>query len=362
MCIDCKLFKQQFKFLMTLFFSYFAFAQMSMCMLILLPLWRQNQSIRLYLLLMLSGCGYLLGEIYLPVAADSFLRWLALIGGNALPGLFWLVGLSVFGDHVVLKRWQYLLASMTLLIPLTSTLLEFIFDFQLSSLPIAQAFVRYGAMLLELILISHALIIASQQWRNDLVQERRYIRGGVICISGLYIFLVIFLGELLDIQWLGFEFLKTFLLALLITAINFFLFRLRESSLFETISARRNTAVGNKNQPSKELSRVISAMVEEKLYQQDGLTIASFAKHLSIHEYKLRQLINGEMNYRNFNDFLNFYRIKEVSEKLTQADFIQTPVLTLALESGFRSLSSFNKVFKETHAITPTQYRKKYQS
>jgi len=67
------------------------------------------------------------------------------------------------------------------------------------------------------------------------------------------------------------------------------------------------------------------------------------------------------LNYRNFNDFLNFYRIKEVSEKLIEADYIQTPVLTLALESGFRSLSSFNKVFKETHQITPTQYRKKYQ-
>ena len=102
-------------------------------------------------------------------------------------------------------------------------------------------------------------------------------------------------------------------------------------------------------------------MEEEKLYQTDGITISSFAKHLSIHEYKLRQLINGEMNYRNFNDFLNFYRIKEVSEKLVQAEYIQTPVLTLALDSGFRSLSSFNKAFKETHNLTPTQYRKKHQ-
>ncbi|MCW8866078.1 MAG: helix-turn-helix domain-containing protein [Colwellia sp.] len=331
-------------------------------MLLLLPLWRQNQSIRLYFLLMLSGCCYLLGEIFSPVEPNSLLRWFEFIGGNALPGLFWLVSLSVFGDHVVLKRGQYLLASMTLVIPLSSTLLQLIFDFQLSQFPFAQTMVKYGAMLLELLLISHALIIAAQQWRNDLVQERRYIRGSVICISGLYIFLVIFLGQLLDIQWLGFDLLKAFLLAILIMGINFFLFRLRESSLFETISSKGHNAAGINKQPSKELSRVINAMVEEKLYQQDGLTIASFAKHLSIHEYKLRQLINGEMNYRNFNDFLNFYRIKEVSEKLTQTDYIQTPVLTLALESGFRSLSSFNKVFKETHAITPTQYRKKYQS
>jgi len=346
---------------MTLFFSYFAFAQMTMCILILLPLWRTNQSIRLYILLLLSGCGYVLGELLSPVVPHSFLWWFELIGGNALPGMFWLVSISVFGDHVVLKRWQYALASLTLVIPLSSALLQLAFDFQLNQFAAAQAIVKYGAMMLELLLISHALFIAAQQWRNDLVQERRYIRGGVICVSGLYIFLVIFLDQLLNIQWLGFDLIKAFLLAVLIIGINFFLFRLRESSLFETVSITNKGVAGVNKAPSKELSRVISAMVEEKLYQQDGLTISSFAKHLSIHEYKLRKLINGEMNYRNFNDFLNFYRIKEVSEKLTQTDFVQTPVLTLALESGFRSLSSFNKVFKETHAITPTQYRKKYQ-
>ena len=345
---------------MTLFFSYFAFAQMTMCMLILLPLWRKNQSIRLYLLLLLSSCGYVLGEIISPMTAHSLLWWFEFIGGNALPGMFWLVGISVFSDHVVLKRWQYALASLTLVIPLSSALIQLSFNFQLNPLSATQSIIKYGAMLLELLLISHALFIAAQQWRNDLVQERRYIRGGVICVSGLYIFLVIFLDQLLNIQWFGFDLIKAFLLAILIVGINFFLFRLRESSLFETVSLV-NKGASVRKPPSKELSRVISAMVEEQLYQQDGLTISSFAKHLSIHEYKLRKLINGEMNYRNFNDFLNFYRIKEVTEKLTQTNFLQTSVLTLALESGFHSLSSFNKVFKETHAITPTQYRKKYQ-
>jgi len=344
---------------MALFFSYLAFAQMTMCILILLPLWQQNQSIRLYLLLMLSGCGYLLAALFSPIELHSLLWWLQNIGGNALPGIFWLVGISVFGDHVVLRRWQYLLASLTLVIPISSFLVQLSFDIEFSINTIH--IIKYGAMLLELLLISHALLIATQQWRNDLVQERRYIRGGVICVSGLYLFLVIFLEQLLDIQWLGFDLLKATLLAVLVIGINFFLFRLRESSLFETVSTTKSNTTKIDKLPSKELSRVINAMVKDKLYQQDGITISSFAKYLSIHEYKLRQLINGEMNYRNFNDFLNFYRIKEVSEKLVQADFLQTPVLTLALESGFRSLSSFNKVFKETHAITPTQYRKKYQ-
>mgnify|MGYP000067039833 CR=1 FL=1 len=345
---------------MTLFFFHLALAQMIMCSLILLPLWQKNQSIRLYILLMVCGSGYVLGEIFSSQLDNSIIQWFAFIAGNALPGVFWLVSLSVFNDHVILKRWQYAVASLTLLVPLFSKLVQLIFSFELTSYEAFYGLIKYGGMLLELVLISHALIIAAQQWRDDLVQERRYIRGGVITVSALYIFIVIIFEQLFKLQWTGLYLLQSVMAALLIISINFFLFRLRKSSLFVTVTDNVKS-ISQIKTPSKELARVIKAMVEEKLYQTDGITISSFAKHLSIHEYKLRQLINGELNYRNFNDFLNFYRIKEVSEKLIEADYIQTPVLTLALESGFRSLSSFNKVFKETHQITPTQYRKKYQ-
>lgn len=345
---------------MTLFFFHLALAQMIMCSLILLPLWQKNQSIRLYILLMISGSGYILGEIFNSSVNYSVIWWIAFIAGNALPGIFWLVSLSVFSDHVVLKRWQYAVASLTLLVPLLSQIAQLIFSFEIADYETFYGLTKYGAMVLELVLISHALIIAAQQWRDDLVQERRYIRGGVISVSALYIFLVIIFEQLFKLQWANLYLLQNVMAALLVISINFFLFRLRQSSLFETVTDKVKSITQIKT-PSKDLSRIIKAMVEEKLYQTDGITISSFAKHLAIHEYKLRQLINGELNYRNFNDFLNFYRIKEVSEKLIQAEYIQTPVLTLALESGFRSLSSFNKSFKETHNITPTQYRKKYQ-
>ncbi|HKX56754.1 MAG TPA: helix-turn-helix domain-containing protein [Xanthomonadales bacterium] len=34
------------------------------------------------------------------------------------------------------------------------------------------------------------------------------------------------------------------------------------------------------------------------------------------------------------------------------------PVLTIALEAGFRSLSTFNKAFKDIHQETPSSFRK----
>jgi len=340
-----------------LLFTNLVFAQMLMSVVLLIPSWQKNQSIRLYILLMISSCGYLLGDIYAPMQFNSLVWWFEKIGGNALPGVFWLVSLSVFGDHVILKRWQYGVASLTLFIPLLSILSQIIWSFQLSDYQSLYGFVKYGAMTLELILICHALIIAAQQWRDDLVQERRYIRGGVITFSAMYLFLVIVIGQIFNFHWLGFELVESGILVVLITGINFFLFRLRDASLFELINSKSTSPVEIKT-PSTELGLVIASMADDKLYQEDGITISSLAKTLSIHEYKLRHLINGELNYRNFNDFLNYYRIKEITEKLEQKEYSTIPVLTLALESGFRSLSSFNKVFKSTHNATPTEYRK----
>jgi len=339
------------------FFSHFAFAQMMLCALLLFPLRKKNQSILLFILLMFSGCGYLLTEMFFPLEQYSVLWWFELVGGNAIPGVFWLVSLSVFADHLSLKRWQYFVASLTLLIPLLSAIIQLTFQFDLTEHAKFYGFISYGALLLELVLISHALIISTQHWRDDLVQERRYIRGGVITVSALYIILVIVLEQLLKINWSGLSIISSFLLVFLMTGINFFLFQLKESSLFATVKI--NTKELNKTNPaSKELKKIISAMVDDKIYQQEGITISSLASHLSIHEYKLRNLINGELNYRNFNDFLNYYRIDEVAKNLLEPNFSTTPVLTLALESGFRSLSSFNKAFKATHGITPTEYRK----
>ncbi len=312
----------------------------------------------MYILLMCCGSGYLLGEVLAPSSQFQVTWLIGFIAGNALPGVFWLVSLSVFGDHIVLKSKQYWLASLTLLIPTLSFLIQLTFNLNLKEHAEIYGLVKYGALLLELALIAHALITAAKYWRDDLVQERRYIRGGMITVSALYIFLVIVFEQLLQVDWLVIVQAKAILLAILLTSINFFLFSLRPSSLFATVSQPIEEVEVEQVQ-SPELLNIVAAMEQDKLYQKDGITISELARHLSIHEYKLRHLINGEMNYRNFNDFLNYYRIKEVTEHLEQAEFSSTPVLTLALESGFRSLSSFNKAFKNTHGITPTEYRKK---
>lgn len=346
---------------MTEFFSNFAFAQMLFCAVLLFPQAKKNHSIFLFVLLMLSGCGYLLTSVFPSISQYELLWWVGLVGSNALPGVFWLVSLSIFSDRTDLKKWQYGVASLTLIIPLCTAIFEVLLSVSIKDHTLLAMVIKKGALCLELVLITHALYCAINQWRDDLVQERRYMRGAVISLSALYIIFVMIIDQLLQIQWSALDTFTGLVLAVLVTSINLILFQLREPSLFADANP---TVIPEGAKPkafSKELVQITDAMEKEKLYQKEGLTIAVLAKHLGIHEYKLRNLINGELNYRNFNDFLNHYRIKEVTHNLITEEFSSTPVLTLALESGFRSLSSFNKAFKSTHGITPTEYRKKHQ-
>ncbi len=343
--------------MLNLLFSHFAFAQLLLAVLLLAKHAKNSRSIQIFCLLLLCVAGYILGELY-PYHPTMF--YLGFIAGNALPGVFWLAAMKVFADRVDIKPWQYWLASSTLLFPMSVKLVQVAFGFELSQHVNAALVYLYCQLTLELSLIFHALYISMLTWRDDLIQERRYIRGGVISVSAVYIVLVFVVEQLLDIQWQGLLVIKSALMAGLVTAINYFLFESKLKVLFVPQKQEVSETVEAETIQSKEIGRITAAMEQDKLYQQEGLTIASFAKHLAIHEYKLRHLINGELNYRNFNDFLNHYRIQEVTEKLIEPNFVQTPVLTLALESGFRSLSSFNKAFKTTHGITPTEYRKKH--
>ncbi|MGJ8681659.1 helix-turn-helix domain-containing protein [Paraglaciecola sp.] len=344
------------------FLAHSAFSLMALCVLLLLPKYitqsnyRKNRSIILFSISMACGCGYLISECFGPLNNMSILWWLEYIAGNALPGVFWLTSISIFSEKNELEYWQYVLASSTLFIPLVSTLLQLIIGFDLRELPAFWGLVTYGALIIELFLIIHALLVAVKTWQADLVQDRRYIRGSVVVFSAMYILLVIVSEQLFNLDWVWLDTVKFLLLLTLITTVNFVLFSLKDDVLFHSPNTHGSPIKPNKAQ-SLELQRIINCMLTEKFYQNEGVTISLLSRHLSIQEYKLRQLINGELEYRNFNDFLNYYRIKEVTDNLSKAENSHIPVLTLALDSGFRSLSSFNKAFKNTHGITPTEFR-----
>ena len=98
-------------------------------------------------------------------------------------------------------------------------------------------------------------------------------------------------------------------------------------------------------------------MSVKQVYRNENVNLASLAAQLNTPEYKLRRLINQRMGYRNFNAFVNGYRLDAVRAALLDPTQSHLPVLTLALEAGFQSIGPFNRAFKAATGQTPTQFR-----
>jgi AraC-like DNA-binding protein len=106
------------------------------------------------------------------------------------------------------------------------------------------------------------------------------------------------------------------------------------------------------------LDRLERLMSEERVYRQERLGIAALASRLGLPEYRLRRLINQRLGHRNFNSFINGYRLAETVAALSDPTQAQVPILTIALDAGFQSIGPFNRAFKAQTGMTPSDYRR----
>jgi AraC-like DNA-binding protein len=101
----------------------------------------------------------------------------------------------------------------------------------------------------------------------------------------------------------------------------------------------------------------LERLMAQGAFLETDLTVDNLARQLGLPAHQLRHLINQQLGFSNFSDFLNSYRIPWVCEQLADASKRHLPILTLALEAGYGSIASFNRAFKTKMGITPTEYR-----
>jgi len=103
---------------------------------------------------------------------------------------------------------------------------------------------------------------------------------------------------------------------------------------------------------------LLKLMSDERAYRRENLSVASLATQLAVPEYRLRRVINQRLGHRNFNAFVNGFRVEEARAVLGDPASRTLPVLTIALETGFQSIGPFNRAFKAATGFTPTEYRR----
>jgi AraC-like DNA-binding protein len=61
--------------------------------------------------------------------------------------------------------------------------------------------------------------------------------------------------------------------------------------------------------------------------------------------------------HTSFYDLINRYRVAKAQELLRSPTAAHLNLLGVAMESGFKSKSVFNEVFKKNTGLTPSQFR-----
>ncbi|NVJ88419.1 MAG: AraC family transcriptional regulator [Flavobacteriaceae bacterium] len=111
-----------------------------------------------------------------------------------------------------------------------------------------------------------------------------------------------------------------------------------------------------KNEISNEdIERLSEFMNNKKPYLNPDLNLSDLADKLNMNRAQLSQIINTGFQ-KNFNDFVNEFRVKTFKEKLGKGQHKQLSLLGIAYDSGFNSKATFNRVFKKITHTSPSQY------
>ena len=273
--------------------------------------------------------------------------------------LFWMSALSLFEDEFSIKPVHW--AVLTAILGLSVT--EFFFS--LRTMGPAGGLMPPLNDIVNLSLVLHALYVAWRGRDADLMEERRSFRllfvGGVGTLIGIIVATEMSFA-LLQIVEPSFELLL--LAAVSIFAVVLYLayqlFSLPTDNLLSALAIPTPHAETAGIDPADQAlyQNLKRAMSEDKIFRTEGLTIGALAESLGAPEHQLRKLINQGMGYKNFNAYLNQYRIAAAKDKLADLEQARKQVLTIALEAGYASLGPFNRAFKDATGQTPTEFRK----
>jgi len=281
---------------------------------------------------------YLSLPLVMRLPGPEPLRLLAQAGALAVPFAFWLTARLYFDDSFQTRPTH--VASLLGLLGLRALVVSW----------------RWAAAGIAMVVIGDALRRILAGTRSDLLLSRLRLRYVVLLGTGVYALLVVIAegtvrrgshaeAVLSIANDLG--------LFLLVGAISMMILRV-EPDLVRT-SAKRSAATDPPTLLEKRLKRLIE---EEQVYKTEGLTIGDLAQRLGEQEYKVRQLINTQLGFRNFGAFLNHYRVREARKLLADPGQKQVGVAEVAYRFGYSSLGPFNRAFKEIVGQTPTEYRK----
>ncbi|MCP9234685.1 AraC family transcriptional regulator [Lewinella sp. JB7] len=118
----------------------------------------------------------------------------------------------------------------------------------------------------------------------------------------------------------------------------------------------------NKEEDYRELLRQLdSRMRVHRDYLEPNLRLGEVAERIGTNAADLSRAVNSSLG-KNFNDYVNTFRCGEFTEKLRRGEHERHTFLSLALDSGFNSKSTFNRAFRKCYGYSPGEAIRRLKS
>lgn len=109
-------------------------------------------------------------------------------------------------------------------------------------------------------------------------------------------------------------------------------------------------------QPDKTLEKINLACTYIQQNCEQALTLNMVAEHVGFSTYYLSRLFKQITSY-SFVEYLTWQRIKLAQRLLADS---QLSITEVSYQAGFKSISTFNRVFQQYLGCSPRDYRKSY--
>lgn len=276
------------------------------------------------------------------------------------PAMFWIASRYTFVDPGDSRTLSWTLAMTSFLLPFLWLLTGKPAELRTLLIDMPQK--------LEYMVVMLGIFEIINNWNNDLVEARRRLRGGLLLSMGIATGWSIFSyrfsigGDAM--RYLGIN-ISLIIMVWFLLQSRPELWKLRGNSADRLARTAPDEEAPAERHPAPEETAPLThqnphleqlhTLMATGFYRQENLTLAILAQALALPEYKLRATINKSLGYNNFNEYINQLRIGEAANRLVNEK--ETPVTNIALDVGYRTMSSFNRAFRKIHSMTPSQYR-----
>lgn len=118
------------------------------------------------------------------------------------------------------------------------------------------------------------------------------------------------------------------------------------SRIFPLLTLQENDTADNYDITYRVIDYVLN-------HYQEPITLTSLSKALCVSKYHLSRIFSSKLHL-GFKEYLNSFRLDCATSMLRSTN---QPITVLALEAGFESQRTFNRVFKNVYGVSPKEYR-----